>query len=79
MGAAIYVSEAYAAFASNDFFWNAGASGGAITLVHHHAALFDNNYFHNNYAIHMADKPINIVKDQNSFRGGAVYIDCKKS
>lgn len=62
--------------ANNVFKGNHANQGGAIVIRDTRSTVFENCTFENNAAINTrAEREINLIRDQNIFRGGALYID----
>lgn len=77
-GAAIHSSNVNKINITNCKFENNAAKlGGAIYLDTTNMTIIKNNTFINNRAIRgNRVAPINHIRDQNLYRGGALYVDC---
>ena len=59
---------------------NAATIGGALYLEYTNKSIITESSFINNKAVQgLPNVQVNMIKDQNIFRGGAIYIDCEKS
>ena len=57
------------------FSQNRGRNGGAISVFETTALRLTGCHFNGNSAANWKPTPINLIKDQNRYRGGAIYID----
>lgn len=77
-GAAIHTQNVNLINITNCFFENNAAKlGGALYLHSTNVTIIKNNTFTSNRAIRgNRAVPINHIRDQNLYRGGALYVDC---
>jgi hypothetical protein len=54
---------------------NQGMNGGAISVSETKALRLTGCLFYRNSAVNWKPTPINLIKDQNRYRGGAIYVD----